>query len=243
MTNPLPTSETVRGDEMPSAERRARRRRPRLRRVLIGVGGVLLACGSVAGVDLVLEQHDQSTVSFRDPVSSVHADVSAGSVQLVGNDDPTVTLERRIESGIRGPSHDEWVDDGKLVIRSSCPLRVLTPACGVDYIVHVPRTVSVEVDGDGLSADIVGIDGSLDVSINGGDVDAQFHQAPTMIKARSNGGDIDIAVPDDGLAYRVDASSNGGSIEVDVRTNPESDRVLDLYTNGGSIRVTYTGTP
>ena len=129
-----------------------------------------------------------------------------------------------------------------MVIGSSCPLRLLTPSCGIDYLVHVPSAVSVELHGSGLTAELVGIGGALDVSINGGDVDATFDEAPTAIKTRANGGDIDIVVPDDGLAYRVDASSNGGSTEVGVRTDPESDRTLDLHTNGGSIRVTYTGT-
>jgi hypothetical protein len=243
MTHTHSISDPVRRDDAPPADQGgARRRRHRRTQVVIGLGLAILAGGSVVAIDLSLERHDRSTVTFTDPVSSVRVDVS-GSVRLVGTADRTVTVERRVERGIRGPSHHEWVDDGELVISSSCPLRVLAPSCEVDYLVHVPSEVSVELDGGGLTADVVGIDGALDVSINGGDVDATFDEAPTAIKARTNGGDIDIVIPDDGLAYRVDASSDGGSTEVDVRTDPTSDRILDLHTNGGSISVTYTATP
>jgi hypothetical protein len=106
-------------------------------------------------------------------------------------------------------------------------------------VLRVPEAVDIELDGNGIAADVAGVTGAIDVSINGGDVDVDFDVAPPTVKARANGGDIDIVVPDDATEYHVETSSNGGSTNADVRTDPASTRTLDLHTNGGSISVSY----
>ena len=207
-------------------------------KVLLALGVLVVVGGSITAVDLALSHRDTSTRHFDEPIDHVDIETSGGSVRLVGTNDSTITVETNVRSGLRSPHHLENVVDGQLVIRSSCS-HLPTHACSVDYVIHVPSDVSVELDGNGVDAQIESITGDLDVSINGGDVDASFSEAPNQIKARANGGDIDIVIPDDQDSYRVDASSNGGSTDVDVRSDPASARSIDLHTNGGTISVAY----
>ena len=173
-------------------------------------------------------------------VTSVSIDVSGGSVTIIDTDDSTANVTLDIERGLRGPSHHETLENGRLVIASNCPLGIFTPTCATDYVVHVPDDVDVELDGGGTKVDISGVSGVVDVAIDGGNVDVTYDVAPTALKARANGGDIDVVIPDDAdTRYRVDASSSGGSTDVDVRSDPTSDRLIDVHTNGGSISVVY----
>jgi hypothetical protein len=209
-------------------------------KILIGVGAVVaLGAGAIA-LDRSLSDHERTTQTFEGAITSVVVDVTGGSVTVVGSDDPTVTVDAYIESGLRSPSHHETLDDSRLVISSHCNLRVFTPSCSTDYVIHVPRDVTLELDADGAEAEVSGITGHADLAINGGHVDLTYDVASPGLKARANGGDIDVIVPDDDHTnYRVDASSNGGSTDVYVRSDPTSNRVIDVHTNGGSISVGY----
>lgn len=229
-------------DTAPDAAPDIMAKRPVRRRatILIGIGGVIAIGAGVVAIDRSLSDSDREVATFGGPISSVVIDVSGGSVTLVGSDDPTVGVDVNVESGLRRPTHHESLEDGRLLITSHCPVRMFTLSCSTDYVVRVPEDVTVELDGDGVDADVSGITGYVDAAINGGSLDLAYDIVPPGLEARAIGGDIDIVVPDDGSAgYRVDASSNGGSTEVMVRSDPTSDRVIDLHTNGGSISVTY----
>lgn len=220
----------------PQAGARRWRRRTK---VLVGVGGLIAVGGCVIALDLALSDRDTKTLHFDQPIEAVAVDMSGGSIRVVGTDESTITVEMSVRSGLLGTDHRERVENGRLVIETSCPVHLLAPSCEVDYIVHVPWRVSVEIEGDGLDAQVESIAGDLDVSINGGHVDAALSDAPRRVKARANGGDIDIEIPNDQHSYGVKASSNGGSTGVEVRTDPASDRLIDVHANGGKVRVHY----
>ena len=217
----------------------SRRGWQRRTKLLVAAGGLIAVAGSVVGLDCALRDRDSETRHFDQPIHAVSVDVSSGSIRLVGTSDSTITVELSARGGIRGPNHRERVENGRLVIESSCPLHLLTPSCAIDYTVHVPSHVSVDVDGNGLDAHIEAISGDLDESINGGDVDATFADAPHSVTARANGGHIDIVIPNDQRSYRSESSSNGGSTDVAIRTDPASDRLIDVHTNGGRVTVRY----
>jgi hypothetical protein len=219
----------------PPSPRRWRRRT----KALAAIGGVVVLAGSTIALDLALSDRDSRTLRFDQPIEHVSVDISGGSIRLIGSNESTITVEMSVRGGTVGPKHRERVIDGRLVIESSCRFGPLTPSCDVDYTVRVPSHVSVDLSGNGLDAQVDSIAGPLDVSISGGDVDATFSDAPQRIKARANGGAIDVVVPNDQYSYKADASSKGGSTAVDVRTDPTSDRTIDVHTNGGRITVRY----
>ena len=48
-----------------------------------------------------------------------------------------------------------------------------------------------------------------------------------------------VEVPDGPEGYDVDADADGGSADVDIRTDPASERVIDAHANGGKVVVRY----
>jgi hypothetical protein len=59
--------------------------------------------------------------------------------------------------------------------------------------------------------------------------------APTNVQASSDGGDVEIALPDTPDAYRVQLSSDGGETSGPIRTDPTSSRVITASSNGGNV--------
>ncbi len=208
-------------------------------KVLIRVGAVAVMAGGVVVLDLVTDQSHHSSRQFAGTVNVVDVDMSSGSLRVIGTNDPVVTVDVTTHGGLRSADHSETVDGDHLRLRSDCGLDVLAPSCGVDFVVHVPRHVSLVAQGDGVSVDLSGISGDADVSINGGDAHLQFVSSPHTVKARVNGGKIDVALPDDRTEYHVKARAEGGSTHVDVRTDPSADQLIDVKASGGSINVKY----
>ena len=156
-------------------ERRSRRRAWSL----IGIGAAIAIGSGAIATDLVLRDDDRIVKSFDGPVTSVSIDVSGGSVTIIGTDDSTANVTLDIESGLRGPSHHETLENGRLVIASNCPLGMFTPTCATEYRVEVPSDVDVQLHGGGANVDISGVGGTVDVAIDGGNVDLTYDVAPT----------------------------------------------------------------
>jgi Putative adhesin len=212
--------------------------RPRTK-VLIVAGAGVAAFGAAIAVDLAMAGTSHASAQFNQPIVRVDADIDSGSLRIVGSNDPKITIESTVHSGIRGPSHSETVVGDRLVVRSNCPFDLITTTCSVDYIIHVPNHVAVKARGNGSDFDLTAVHGDVDVSVNGGQVDMSFDAAPHHVKAEANGGHINITVPDDNAGYRVDTHTNGGSTNVGIRTDPASERTIAVETNGGDIDVRY----
>jgi hypothetical protein len=206
-------------------------------KVLIGVGALAAVAGGVFVADHAMASTQHETRVFQQTVTALDLDASPGSIRVVAGDQPDVTVDMTVHSGLRSPSHSETVRDGRLQVRSDCGFTFTN--CSVDYVITVPADVAVRAHSDGGNIDLVSMRGNVDVSINGGDVHVGLAEAPGLIRARANGGRIVIAVPDDAQGYHVNARANGGSTRVDVRTDPASTHVIDAKVNGGEITVQY----
>jgi DUF4097 and DUF4098 domain-containing protein YvlB len=119
-------------------------------------------------------------------------------------------------------------------------------------------TGSVDVSSSGGSVTIVGSVGEVHASSSGGSVKVldsrsktveadssggsvrlSFLDPPTNVDASSSGGGVSIALPRDESGYNVDASSSGGSRRVDVRTDPDSPKLIKADSSGGNVTVEY----
>jgi phage shock protein PspC (stress-responsive transcriptional regulator) len=69
-----------------------------------------------------------------------------------------------------------------------------------------------------------------------GDVTLSFTRVPTRVAVSDQSGDITVRVPP-GVTYNVEASSQGGSLAVDVRDSGSSPHVLILHDQAGDIAV------
>lgn len=208
-------------------------------KVLVFAGAGVAILGATIAVDLAMAGTSHATTHFQQPIALVDANIDSGSLRLIGSDQPEITIDASVHSGLRGPTHSETVVGNRLVIRSDCPFDLITTTCSVDYVIHVPSNVAVKARGNGSDFDITAISGDVDASVNGGRVDMVFAAAPHHVEADSNGGRISISLPDDDSGYRVDTHTNGGSTNVAIRTDPASDRTIRVETNGGDIDVRY----
>jgi hypothetical protein len=77
---------------------------------------------------------------------------------------------------------------------------------------------------------------TVKVQDQAGDVTLSFTRLPTRVTISDQSGDITVRVPA-GVAYNVEASSQGGSLDVDVPESSSSPHVLVLQDQGGDIAV------
>jgi len=205
--------------------------------VLIGVGALVAIGGGVFLIDQAVSETQHEATVFQQAVSVIDVDVSAGSVRIIGSDRSDVSVDMTVHSGIRSPSHSESVVDGHLRVHSGCDFGF--DNCSVDYVIKVPAGVDVTASTSGGNVDLESMKGNADVSTDGGNAHLGFAIAPTHVRARASGGKIVVALPDDGQAYLVKAKSDGGSTNVDVRTDPKGDHVIDAHASGGRVVVEY----
>ncbi|HSS09672.1 MAG TPA: DUF4097 family beta strand repeat-containing protein [Acidimicrobiales bacterium] len=120
----------------------------------------------------------------------------------------------------------------------------------------MPTTFAVQAHSNAGDVRVAGLDGPLDLSSSAGDViadslastevraqssagsvDVAFKIEPHHVEARSSAGPVTVIVPPGGAAYRVDAHTSAGSTKVNVRTDPQSDRVIVADSSAGDVTV------
>jgi hypothetical protein len=110
-------------------------------------------------------------------------------------------------------------------------------------------TADGDIEATGLTGELAFRvkDGSIDAAdIRNGNVAAQsadgdvrltFAVLPTSVTGSSKDGSITVLVPPGKTAYDVDVSVKDGSRDVDVPTDPDSDRHITLEAADGSLTV------
>lgn len=91
-------------------------------------------------------------------------------------------------------------------------------------------TSAGDIDAAGIRAPQVRVQSSA------GDVRVELREAAGRLDAEASAGDIELIVPDE--VYRLDAGANAGNVEnSDLRTDPDSARVIRARTSAGDIRI------
>lgn len=108
-------------------------------------------------------------------------------------------------------------------------------------LVDVSGPVSAETRGGGVRARGLASP-TLTADTAGGGVDLAFVDAPERVSVSTSGGGATVLVPRGEEDYALDTSASGAEI-VDVRTDPDSPRVLKLRTSGGGITIRYADPP
>jgi hypothetical protein len=163
--------------------------------------------------------------------------------------------DRLVVRGQCGHFLGTWCSDD-FVIRVPRGVRVVANGDGID--VRGTRG-GVDLTSHGGTIEVRDVRGPVRLSSHGGGIDARglrarrveatdyggsidlvFAVPPVRVDASSHGGDVMVAVPDGAVSYRVDTSSGGGSESTGVRTDPDSDRVIEAGSYGGDVTVRYT---
>jgi hypothetical protein len=95
---------------------------------------------------------------------------------------------------------------------------------------------------DSSGGDVTVADGrstDIEATSAGGGVSIDLDAAPTRIDATSWAGDVTVQLPRTESSFAVDASSSGGSSDVQVRTDPAAPRRIRAHSSGGDVSVRY----
>jgi hypothetical protein len=227
--------------------------------VLIALGALLsvalVAWGALTLVDLMAHQHEDVHLSFSVPASQVRIRLSSGSVHVVPAAGSTVEVDRHLAWGLSHPHRKEQVVDGVLEITAGCS-GIINTYCTTRYDLAVPRTFALQVRSQDGSVRVTGLDGPLDLSSSNGSITADnlgstdvqagssngslrlvFAVEPRHVQANSSNGSVTVSVPPVSGPYRVDAHSSNGTTRLDVRTDPQSDRLIVAHSSNGSVTV------
>lgn len=200
---------------------------------------------------------------------------SNSSIDLVPADVTDIEVTRQVDGWVflgSGPDPVWKLKDDTLTLKVEC--KALVNDCESRHRVKVPRGMAVKVlngngsvraDGfdtdlnlrsDNGSVDVRNSSGALDlfsdngrVSTDGvsstsvrarsdnGAVRLKLTSVPDRIDASSDNGSVAIDLPTSGTGYAVSAKTDNGSVDVDVPTNDDSAHVVRARSDNGKVVV------
>jgi hypothetical protein len=150
----------------------------------------------------------------------------------------------------RGTTVTGHVDSGDLSVDGAAAVDV-SDNSGTVRVRNVPGTVKADVDsGDielrGIGRDITvnnnsgnilgqGLRGRVNANVDSGSIRLTLDAAQD-VHAVVNSGDIALTMPND--RYRVQGTTDSGSRDIRVPTDPAGSHLLNLSTDSGSVTVT-----
>jgi hypothetical protein len=197
--------------------------------------------------------HEERTVSDSVPaagLTGVDVEASTGSVHVIGVEDSnTVNVRSRVSDGLRPTGYRTFVRDGRLVVRSTCPVYG-SSWCSVSSTIEMPSDLglSIQADGgvevsdvhggvsahaDGGSVTATRVSGTLDLSSDQGRVEASGIDADHVV-ATSDQGRVDLTFTNSPRS--VEARSDQGSVTVVLPEEPGIVYATTLETDRGSAQ-------
>ena len=220
-----------------------------------------LALAGCGGLDMrgdLTERTETETVDAAD-VERIEITTDNGRVVVTTGASDAITVTARLQESDTGDAdHTLRADGGRLLVAGHCDDGWFD-RCSVGFEVTVPEGVAVDVETDNGRIDLAGVAGRVDVETDNGTItgdglastavrartdngriDLVFAAVPAEVTASTDNGAVAIQFPDDGDAHAVSAASDNGAVDVDVRTDPTSDRHVTIETDNGAIDVAYT---
>lgn len=236
---------------------------PRTRALWMAVGAVVtvffLVMGTVHVVSaLAHEEHTESRSIAAEGIAALELHVANGSVRVDGSAGSSIDVTAHISQGLRQTGYSISREGTNLVVDATCPI-FLTNFCSVDLEVSMPTDLPLVIRADQGSVTVTDVRASVDLESDHhdlraerlgaaatlrsehGDITASFSVPPDRVDADSDHGDIELVVPDGTEAYLVDLSTEHGSADTRVRTDPESPRFITASTQHGDVTVRYAG--
>jgi hypothetical protein len=114
----------------------------------------------------------------------------------------------------------------------------LQTSSGAIELDHVGGQVSLKSSSGDISGDNLSATG-VTAQSSSGDVELGFDLAPQQIDAQTSSGDVDLRLPTGDETYKVDADTNSGDESANVKTDPQSSRVIKAKSSSGDTVVEY----
>lgn len=187
---------------------------------------------AVAHRGLLTPDQDVEVEGDRLVVSSSCGPLSPLAVGLFCGTDYTISVPAELDVVVDGAGSVTVVDvAGSVDITTSGGSATLDGTSGAVDV----HTRGGSVEGLGLRSR------SVEVASDGGSVQLTFERPPDLVDLTSTGGGVVAELPDEAVAYRVDASADGGRVDTQVRTDPDAERTITAHSDGGSVVLRYRG--
>jgi hypothetical protein len=227
---------------------------PRLALLLTGV--LLVVCGVAVGVSEALTNERTTNTTIARHIERVVVLTDTGHVNLIGSEGARVMVRQKLRWMWRKPRVSTHVDGATLTVSAQCPGSSTLNRCKADLDLAIPFDADVVVRGDSGdiaaerlaghlslttdSGDVAGRDLNPTVvaaTTDAGNVDLDFATQPVEVRANSDSGDVDVTVPAGG-EYRVDATSDGGDVQVQgILRNDHAGRTINATADAGDVTV------
>jgi hypothetical protein len=188
-----------------------------------------LTMGTAQAVSQVAHEEETIVESFAAAeLTGVSVSNDQGEVLVVAHDDDVVSVTAEISNGLVATDHAMRIEDGVLMIESSCPF-LLSDFCWVDYTIAMPADLALTVRNDDSGVSAIGVDGPVDISSEHGSVEVDG--AGESLRLRSEHGRI---AATNLRATTVDARSEHGSVRLGFVNAPEE---VVARSEHGSVEV------
>jgi hypothetical protein len=201
---------------------------------LVAVGVVLLGARAAVGAATLSDDHGHASYPFTGDRLVVVGNGSTSSLHLTAGQPGRVEVDRVVYHDIQRPPVSQRMDGDRLQLGIRCP-NFIVVRCEARYDLKVPPDVSLQIDNPDGDIRVSGVRGAMDlrsdsgaITLQGGSGSARLHNNDGAIRAT-------------GLAATtVDASSDSGSIRIDLTVVPQR---LAARSNDGAIRLRVPAGP
>lgn len=191
---------------------------------LVGVSASLASAGSAA--------KNTDRLSYRN-VRTIVLDNTQGHVHITAGQRSGVTVERTTQTLLTKATSSAYRSGRVLHLESRCHGTV----CQVDYRIHTPAGVRLQINEQNATVTIDGTPGSLAVTnTDEGNLSFNLTKAPQHLRASTHNGAIDITVPRG--AYAVTARANDGNKTITgITVNQHAQHTVNAFANSGDITI------
>ncbi len=186
------------------------------------------------------------------PVSTVVVISHVGDIAVIGGSGSATSVTQQIVYSKSPPVTTRTIRGKTLTVSYTCRTQL---ACGVSYVIQVPRDATVQVTAGAGSIRLSGLAGrvtakadvglisatgltsaSADLTTGAGAISATFAAAPTAVRALARVGAITVRVPGS-ASYQVFMHAHVGKATVSVPQSSSAARDITASTDLGTIVI------
>jgi len=186
------------------------------------------------------------------PIDTVVVVSHVGDVTVTGGTGPATSVVQEADYSKTAPVTTRTVSGKTLTLTYSCATQLV---CGVAYVVHVPRGVTVQATAGAGSVQLSGLAGkvtaqakagvitasgltgsAISLTTEVGAINAAFARPPATLRAIARVGAITLTMPG-GISYQVAAQAHVGKATISVPRSTSAGHVISASTDVGAIRI------
>jgi hypothetical protein len=204
-------------------------------RIAVVAGGAVallaVSLGGLIAANTLLDHEQTDSFTIAGPVTKVIVSSAAGNVDVVAADVDRVSVEQTSRWLTDEPEPTRTLAGGVLRLGDECLGGWAIFRCETDYDITVPRGVDVDVDVEAGNVSVTGVDGTLVLHSDAGNLDGT-RLAAESVRADSDAGNVRLAFS--AAPTSLDADSDAGNVELEL---PRAEYAVETDTDSGDTSV------